>query len=126
MLKIYTSGNSYEAIKSLDTTYAYPEEKRSPYEQINWLNNHLKEFQTKDVSIKTFSPYILNYINLLLARGDLNFDNIEVFEYYYEEPGFIDFTSLKIEGHNMIDTRFLSDPISEIYCEFNKIKNMNS
>ena len=123
MLKIYTSENSYEAIKSLDTTYAYPEEKRSPYEQINWLNNHLKEFQTKDVSIKTFSPYILNYINLLLARGDLNFDNIEVFEYYYDEDtGFIDFTSLKIVGHNMIDTRLLSDPILEIYREINKIK----
>lgn len=123
MLKIYTSENSYEAIKSLDTTYTYPEEKRSPYEQINWLNNHLKEFQTKDVSIKTFSPYILNYINLLLAWGDLNFDNIEVFEYYYDEDtGFIDFTSLKIVGYNMIDTRVLSDPILKIYREINKIK----
>ena len=107
MLKIYTSGNSYKAISSLITTYAYPEEKKSPYEQIDWMNNHLKEFQTKDISIKTFSPYILNYVNLLLAKGDLKFDNIEVFEYYYEEPGNIDWTSLKIDGHNMIDTRLL-------------------
>jgi len=123
MLKIYTSGNSYEAISSLDTTYGYPEEKRSPYEQIDWMNDHLKEFQTKDISIKTFSPYILNYINLLLAKGDLKFDNIEVFEYYYdEETDLIDCTSLKIEDHNLIDTQFLSDPISEIYREFNKIK----
>ncbi len=123
MLKIYTSGNSYAAISSLTTTYVYPEEKRSPYEQIDWMNDHLKEFQTKDISIKTFSPYILNYINLLLAKGDLKFDNIEVFEYYYnEETGLIDWTSLKIESHNIIDTRILSDPILEIYSEYNKIK----
>ena len=125
MLTIYT-GNIYKSIETLDVTFSFPENRRSPDEQLKWFDKHLKEFQTKDISIKTFSPYILNYLNLLIAKGDLKFDNIEVYEYFYdEEDETNDFTSLKVSDNklnNLIDTRSFSEPISWIYSEYNKFK----
>ena len=123
MLKIYI-GNCYShKLASLDVTYAWPEEMRSPWEQLDWFDNHLKLFQTKDISIKTFSPYILNYINLKLMKDELDYDNLEVWEINYdEETDSYDIYDLKILNEKLIDARSLSDPITYIYDEYRKAK----
>lgn len=126
MLKIYT-GNIYShKLASLDTTYAWPEEKRGPSEQFEWFDIHLDEFNTKDVSIKTFSPYLLNYLNLVLKEGKLDFDKLEVINIYFDESTDEYYNEdLKILNYNMVDTRSMSEPISWIYEEYNKITNKN-
>jgi hypothetical protein len=72
----------------------------------------------------THSPYIINYVNLLIKRAErgedtpykMLFDDISAYEV---NGGFI--TSLKVDAeHRLIDTRSLSQPISDIYEEFNQ------
>ena len=127
MLTIYTS-NHYNGLKSIDATYVFPENSISPWEQLEWMDKHLKEFQTENISIKTFSPYILNYINLLITKGELNDNNLNAVEYYWdEETNEITKFDIKVYKENtnnliLIDTRTLSDPINYIYTEYNKIK----
>ena len=72
----------------------------------------------------THSPYIVNYMNLLIKRFDreeatpykMAFEDISAYEI---ADGFA--TSLKVESeHRLIDARSLSDTISEIYEEYNR------
>ena len=86
-----------------------------------------KHIEKDVVIVKTFSPYILNYLNLLLARGDLNYENLEAFEMYCSEEDeemSVQKFDLKIlnDGVQLIDCRYLSEPISWIYDEYNKLK----
>ena len=71
----------------------------------------------------THSPYIVNYLNLLIRRTSengrpyLNPNDVKVYEIYQGYAG-----PLKTEGvRPVIDARSLSDPISEIYSEFNSL-----
>lgn len=125
MLKIYT-GNNSESLKGIKAKYEFPENGLSGWEQIDWMEEKLEEFKGIDeVVVKTFSPYILNYLNLWLARGDMGYENLEALEMYLdetlEEP--IE-NSLKIidEGVRLINTTSLSDPISYIYDRYDKEK----
>lgn len=76
------------------------------------------------VMMATHSPYIVNYLNLLMRRsvngkGDgvkIDADKVEVFEVVEGCA-----VPLKVEGQPLIDTRLLSDPISEMYAEYNKL-----
>ena len=122
MLRIYT-GNIYKSISTLDVDYFLPERDMSPWEQLEWFDRHLKQFQTEDVSITTFSPYILNYLNLKLIKGELTKDMIQVIERFYDdETNEIYDNDLVIVNADLVDTTSLSEPISYIYDEYNKIK----
>ena len=125
MIRIFT-GNCYKAIANVKADCEFPEHFRSPWEQIDWFNKFLENFKKKNISILTYSPYILNLLNLLIAKGEIDFDNLEVIEYYYDKQS-DDVTeySLKVtdmeKGTKLIDTTSLSEPISYIYNEYNKI-----
>ena len=122
MLRIYT-GNVYKSISTLDVDYFLPERDMSPWEQLEWFDRHLKQFQTEDVSITTFSPYILNYLNLKLIKGELTKDMIQVIERFYDdETNEIYDNDLVIMNADLVDATSLSEPISYIYDEYNKIK----
>ena len=122
MLRIYT-GNVYKSISTLDVDYFLPERDMSPWEQLEWFDRNLKQFQTEDVSITTFSPYILNYLNLKLIKGELTKDMIHVIERFYDdETNEIYDNDLVIVNADLVDTTSLSEPISYIYDEYNKIK----
>lgn len=81
------------------------------------------------LAIATHSPYIVNYLNLLAARADspqnedetsLPMDKMCV---YHVEDGYA--YSLKIQyknGTQIINTRVLIDPISDIYRSYNQIQ----
>ena len=85
------------------------------------------------LAIATHSPYIVNYLNLLAARADfpmndgkpsLPMDKICV---YHVEDGYA--YSLKIRSNNgtqIINTRVLSDPISDIYSSYNQIQEQRN
>lgn len=128
MLTIYT-GNRYDTVKDIVATYMFPENGVSPWEQLTWCDEHLSEFKEKDVSIVTFSPYILNYMNLLIIRNDLGDEDIAAIEKYMDEDnGEVNDFDLKIydaktNTFSCIDTRSLSDPISHIYNLYNIEKN---
>ena len=124
MLTVYTSSEA-KALENIKVDYEFPENSISPWEQLEWMDAHLEEFKKETVSIKTFSPYILNYLNLILVRGDLDYSRLDVFDVHFDdEIEEVNMFDLKIqnEGVQLIDTTLLSDPISHIYDEYNKIK----
>lgn len=128
MLIVYIASDSKE-FDNMEFTYRFPENGLSPWEQLDWMQEHLNEFLEKDITICTFSPYILNFLNLMLAKKELSFDNLEVYELYTfeDDNGIIgtDKESKKIfdKGMPLIDTRSYSHTISYIYDEYNKIRN---
>ncbi|MCH5347649.1 MAG: AAA family ATPase [Muribaculaceae bacterium] len=73
----------------------------------------------------THSPYIVNYINLLFARYGKQSDALNIsadsVDVYLVENGTI--INLKIkddQGNPLIDTTRLSDPITDIYDEYDR------
>jgi len=121
---VYTSSEA-KALENIKVDYEFPENSISPWEQLEWMDAHLEEFKKETVSIKTFSPYILNYLNLILVRGDLDYSNLDVFDVHFDdEIEEVNMFDLKIqnEGVQLIDTTLLSNPISHIYAEYNEIK----
>ncbi|MBQ3800603.1 MAG: AAA family ATPase [Treponema sp.] len=66
--------------------------------------------------ITTHSPYVVNYLNLLIKQGRILFENISVYEVLAGN-----LRSLKNTAHTVIDTSLLSEPISRIYEEYNRL-----
>lgn len=108
-----------------------PELSLYPDAQCKLIETIVKEaFETKaedremGVMMATHSPYIVNYLNLLLRRSGeiaegfvkLDADLVEVYELLDGQV-----IPLKtLEKRPLIDTRVLSDPIASIYSEFKK------
>ena len=133
MLTIYT-GNHYNAVKDITADYTFPENGISPWEQLTWVDEHLVEFKERNVTVVTFSPYIMNYMNLLIIRKDLTDGDINAFERYLDkddETKEVNEFDLKIYNgktneFTCIDTRCLSDTISYIYMLYDKEKIKNN
>lgn len=126
MLTVYTSDET-KALENIKADYEFPENGISAWEQLEWMDAHLDEFQNGTVSIKTFSPYILNHLNLMLVRGDVDYSSLDVFDAVLDdESGEVELCDLKVLNENvyLIDTRILSNPISHIYNQYNKIKDI--
>lgn len=78
------------------------------------------------VMLATHSPYIVNHLNLLAARADrdihgvpsLKLEDMDVYEIL---DGYL--SDLKQPEARLIDTRLLSDPIADIYNEYNSLTN---
>lgn len=64
----------------------------------------------------THSPYVVNYLNLLIKQRHIDFNDVSVFEVLAGN-----LRSLKNIEHNVIDTTLLSEPISKIYEEYNRL-----
>ena len=103
----------------------YPESQKA---LIDFLISRCSLLPHKDnmyLMVATHSPYIVNYLNLLIRRAEtgqsaphINFQDIDVLEI---ADGYA--TSLHIEGErHLIDARLMSDPITEIYDEYNKMQ----
>lgn len=76
--------------------------------------------------LATHSPYIVNYLNLVMRRSENSTESSHIkmsgsdINVYIIESGRA--IPLKIDGeHTLIDTRTLSDPISEIYKQYNEL-----
>ena len=73
--------------------------------------------------IATHSPYIVNYLNVLIRRSEkrekffMRPEEVNVYEIFEGSAG-----QLKIlNGRPIIDTRSMSEPITEMYTEFNSL-----
>lgn len=86
---------------------------------------HNKSFIKIHCIMTTHSPYIVNYLNLLIKRSANKIDTPYRIDYpdvavYEVSDGYI--SSLKIDDESrIIDTRILSDPISNIYEEYDNL-----
>lgn len=77
------------------------------------------------VMLATHSPYIVNYLNLLIARnkkgiaGGVSYEDINA---YYMDMGRC-FTLRIGDGHDLIDASSMSTTISNIYSEYNRLND---
>ena len=76
------------------------------------------------VMMATHSPYIVNYLNLLMRRnGNKKADGVSLSDQQVEVYEIVDGYAVPLktlDERPLIDTRLLSDPIANIYSEFNK------
>ena len=77
------------------------------------------------VMLATHSPYIVNYLNLLIARskkgldGGVSYNDVNA---YYMDKGRC--YTLRIgDGHDIIDASSMSTTISNIYAEYNYLSD---
>lgn len=104
----------------------YPESQKS---LIDFLVDRcfLMEHADKmSIVMATYSPYIVNYMNLLIRRSETNqpitqaqikFDDIDVYEVVDGQ-----IVSLKVKSPSqVVDARSLSTPISNIYNQYNSL-----
>ncbi len=89
------------------------------------FESHKSGTSEYSLMLATHSPYIVNYLNLLIARskkgveGGVAFEDINA---YSVEHGRC--YSLRIaDGYNIIDASSMSQTISHIYTEYNKLND---
>ena len=125
MLEVYTSTSPLQKImmffedRRITLDAICPENNKSPWEQIEYIEG----IYNKDMRIFTYSPYIMNMLNLLIREHDLTKDNIVVYDVLGDLTTLLDLAVPMPEDNNrfIIDTRDLSDPISWIYKEYSKL-----
>lgn len=89
--------------------------------QIELFDKYLFYKNSEKISLFTNSPYILNYLNLLIIKNEIDFNLLDVI--FVEKNG--NETSLKVLNHNIINTNLFSDTINNIYNNYELIKQQN-
>jgi hypothetical protein len=101
----------------------YPESQKALMDFLVSRCFHTQKGYDMTLMMATHSPYIVNYLNLLIKRNDngenttykMPFEDMNVYEIIGGTA-----TSLRMEGeHRIINASSLSDPISNIYSEYN-------
>lgn len=101
----------------------YPESQKALVDFLVSRCFHTQKGYDMTLMMATHSPYIVNYLNLLIKRNDngesttfkMPFEDMNVYEIVGGTA-----TSLRMVGeHRIINASSLSDPISSIYSEYN-------
>lgn len=103
----------------------YPESQKSLMDfLVDRCFNHSRDYHMT-LMIATHSPYIVNYLNLLIKRNEaadhtpykIAFEDVNV----YEICGGTACSLRMDDGYRIINATSLSDPISSIYKEYNAL-----
>ncbi len=95
----------------------YPESQLKLMEQlVNLCFKTEKKIFNTSCMITTHSPYIVNYLNLLIKQQFLSFKDIKA---YQVMDGYL--LDLMNSAEHIVDTRVLSEPINEIYQNYNSL-----
>ena len=125
MLEIYTSTSPFQNIKGffedrrITLDAICPENDKSPWEQIEYIRG----IYNRNMKIFTYSPYILNMLNLLIREHELTKNDIVVYDILSPDLILCDLAVPMPEDSCkfIINTQDLSDPISWIYREYSKL-----
>ena len=99
---------------------------RSSYEQIDYIDYLIGKFNWWNISldkvlISTHSPYILNYMNVIMARDQGLARKISAYYVSDDDVECLDRVG-KLTNLNLIDTINLSYPMEHIYEEYTEIE----
>lgn len=86
MFIVYTALRSADVLSDVVYDVYCPENGKSPYEQIMWV----RENCGRDINVFTYSVYILNELNVLIAEGVLGRDNLRVYQFRRSDSGIIE------------------------------------
>lgn len=122
--------------KHIDIHIEEPEICLYPDNQLHLLNYIVKAVHYRDndydlsLMFTTHSPYMLNQLNLLFKAYDagveieganLNYEHTNV---YVMEKGIL--KDIKVKNAHLINPEYLSQPLDEIYNQYEAIKNNNN
>jgi len=99
----------------------FPDAQCKLIEKILFTASHADSDRTLNMMLATHSPYILNYLNIVLnqtqeGRAKLTQDELAVYRIYEGEPQ--DLITKDDKGHWIVDTYDLSEMMNAIYNEF--------
>ena len=99
----------------------FPDAQCKLVENLIFTATHSKDDRLVTLMLATHSPYILNYLNIMLNQTDeqrarLNNSNTAVYRIYEGETQ--DLLMQDDKGHWIVDTYDLSEMMSSIYNEF--------
>lgn len=99
----------------------FPDAQCKLIEKLIFTATHSKDDRLVTLMLATHSPYILNYLNIILNQSDeqrarLNNSNTAVYRIYEGETQ--DLLMQDDKGHWIVDTYDLSEMMSSIYNEF--------
>lgn len=110
-----------------------PELNLDPCSQIKLINQLVdicfdqQNGHNISLALATHSPYILNYLNLLIKRDELNAvetklsaDKISVYE--INSGTSIDLKMDGVNEHKIVNAVSMSEPLSYIYSEYNRLR----
>jgi len=102
----------------------FPDAQCKLVENLIFTATHSKDDRLVTLMLATHSPYILNYLNIMLNQTDeqrarLNNSNTAVYRIY--EGGTQDLLMQDEHGHWIVDTYDLSEMMNNIYNEFVKL-----
>lgn len=130
MFNVYTALRSIDIPSDVGYDVYYPEDGKSPFEQIMWV----RENCGRDINVFTYSVYILNELNVLIAEGVLSRDNLRVYQFRRSDCGIIERLPLlgrvgDGSGHVYVDVFDFTDILYEQsakYDEFVHVSGNNS
>lgn len=99
----------------------YPENGISPWEQIEYITSIINN--KEEIHIVTFSPYIMNYLNILIKRNLLSPENIQA-NYVYIENNELKYRSLigkNEKNETVVDTYDLSEPMAAMAAMYEEL-----
>lgn len=110
-----------------------PELNLDPYSQIQLINQLVdicfdqQNGHNISLALATHSPYILNYLNLLIKRDELNADGTKlsadkISVYEINAGTSIDLKMDGVNEHKIVNAVSMSEPLSDIYSEYNRLK----
>lgn len=99
----------------------FPDAQCKLIEELIYTATHAKDDRTVTLMLATHSPYILNYLNIILnqsneERARLTHENTAVYRIYEGEPQ--DLMMQDEQGRWIVDTYDLSEMMNNIYHEF--------
>ncbi len=99
----------------------FPDAQCKLIEELIFTATHAKDDRTLTLMLATHSPYILNYLNVVLNQKDeerarLTHENMAVYRIYDGEPQ--DLMMQDEQGRWIVDTYDLSEMMNNIYHEF--------
>lgn len=99
----------------------FPDAQCKLIEKIIYTSLHSRDDRTVNMMIATHSPYILNYLNIVLnqtkeGKAKLTSENLAVYRLY--EGKAQNLVAKDDKGRNIVDTYDLSEMMSAIYNEF--------
>ena len=94
----------------------YPQSQLDLMNQIIGLCYSVKKNFDVNCMITTHSPYIANYINLLIKENKIDYNDVKVYEVI---AGTV--RKLNIDEKQLINVAVLSEPISRIYSKYNEL-----
>ena len=110
-----------------------PELNLDPYSQIQLINQLVdicfdqQNGHNISLALATHSPYILNYLNLLIKRDEFNADGAKlsadkISVYEINSGTSIDLKMDGVNEHKIVNAVSMSEPLSDIYSEYNRLK----